>query len=47
MRWWEFDSGWLLIRVLAFFRLLTINRVENGLRDQRSESVLAGTGVKA
>jgi stearoyl-CoA desaturase (delta-9 desaturase) len=27
MKWWEFDIGWLVIRVLAFFRLLTINRV--------------------
>lgn len=27
MRWWEFDAGWLVIRVMSFFRLLTINRV--------------------
>jgi stearoyl-CoA desaturase (delta-9 desaturase) len=47
MRWWEFDSGWLLIRVLAFFRLLTINRVENGVHEQRGGSVLAGSGVEA
>jgi stearoyl-CoA desaturase (delta-9 desaturase) len=27
MRWWEFDSGWLVIRILSFCRLLKINRV--------------------
>lgn len=27
MRWWEFDSGWLVIRTMSFFRLLKINRV--------------------
>lgn len=27
MRWWEFDSGWLAIRTMSFFRLLKINHV--------------------
>lgn len=27
MRWWEFDSGWLIIRTMSFFRLVKINRV--------------------
>lgn len=27
MRWWEFDAGWLAIRILTFFRLVTINRI--------------------
>jgi stearoyl-CoA desaturase (delta-9 desaturase) len=27
MRWWEIDSGWMVIRVMSFFRLLKINRV--------------------
>jgi stearoyl-CoA desaturase (delta-9 desaturase) len=27
VKWWEFDNGWLVIRILAFFRLLKINRV--------------------
>ena len=31
VRWWEFDSGWLCIRVMAFFGLLKINRVHSGL----------------
>jgi stearoyl-CoA desaturase (delta-9 desaturase) len=28
MQWWEFDSGWLLIRIMALFGLLKINRVD-------------------
>jgi len=47
MRWWEFDAGWLAIRVLAFFRLVTINRVENGILEQRDEAALTGSGLKA
>jgi stearoyl-CoA desaturase (delta-9 desaturase) len=27
MRWWEFDSGWLAIRVMSVLGLLRINRV--------------------
>jgi stearoyl-CoA desaturase (delta-9 desaturase) len=27
MRWWEFDAGWLAIRVMSFCRMLKINRV--------------------
>lgn len=27
VHWWEFDSGWLAIRTMAFLRLLKINRV--------------------
>jgi stearoyl-CoA desaturase (delta-9 desaturase) len=27
MRWWEFDSGWMAIRIMSFFGLLKINRV--------------------
>ncbi len=27
MKWWEFDIGWLVIRVLAFVRLVKINRI--------------------
>jgi stearoyl-CoA desaturase (delta-9 desaturase) len=47
VRWWEFDSGWLLIRVLAFFRLVTINRVETGVSAARDRTVLSDSGVKA
>lgn len=47
MRWWEFDSGWLLIRVLSFFHLVTVNRVENGLIDLRTRAVIEEGGVKA
>jgi stearoyl-CoA desaturase (delta-9 desaturase) len=27
IKWWEFDMGWLIIRILSFFRLVKINRV--------------------
>lgn len=27
MRWWEFDGGWMVIRVMSFFGLVKINRV--------------------
>jgi stearoyl-CoA desaturase (delta-9 desaturase) len=47
MRWWEFDAGWLQIRILALFRLVTINRVETGVFEKRERSTLAETGVKA
>ena len=47
MRWWEFDAGWLAIRVLALFRLVTINRVENGIVEQGAAADLPGTGLKA
>lgn len=26
MRWWEFDSGWLVIRVMSLFGLVKVNR---------------------
>ncbi len=28
MKWWEFDSGYLVLRVLAFLRLAKINHVD-------------------
>jgi stearoyl-CoA desaturase (delta-9 desaturase) len=27
VKWWEFDSGWLAIRIMSFFGMLKINRV--------------------
>ena len=27
VHWWEFDFGWLVIRIMSFFHLLKINRV--------------------
>lgn len=27
VRWWEFDAGWMAIRIMSFFRLAKINRV--------------------
>jgi stearoyl-CoA desaturase (delta-9 desaturase) len=47
MRWWEFDSGWLLIRVFALFRLVTINRVETGVFANRDRSVLTENSANA
>jgi stearoyl-CoA desaturase (delta-9 desaturase) len=47
MRWWEFDAGWLIIRVLAMFRLVTINRVETGVFEERDRRALADGGIKA
>jgi len=47
MRWFEFDGGWLIIRVLAFFRLLTINRVETGVFETRDQSALSESGANA
>jgi fatty-acid desaturase len=47
MRWWEFDAGWLIIRVLDMFRLVTINRVEAGVFEERGRRALADGGIKA
>lgn len=27
VKWWEFDIGWLAIRILAFFRMVKVHRV--------------------
>jgi stearoyl-CoA desaturase (delta-9 desaturase) len=37
-KWWEFDIGWLYIRILAFFRLATIRRVAPRLKVEPSKS---------
>ena len=37
-KWWEFDIGWLYIRILAFFRLASIRRVAPRLKVEPSKS---------
>lgn len=37
-KWWEFDVGWLYIRILAFFKLATIRRVAPRLKVEPSKS---------
>ena len=46
-RWMMERGGWLIIRVLAFFRLLTINRVETGVFETRDHSALSESGANA
>src|SRR5690606_41877743 len=39
-KWWEFDIGWMYIRVLAFLRLAKIRRVAPRLKVEPSKSAI-------
>jgi stearoyl-CoA desaturase (delta-9 desaturase) len=46
-RWWEFDIGWLYIRVFQFFRLIKLNRSLPRLRLDKQKSYLDTDSLKA
>lgn len=39
-KWWEFDIGWLYIRILSFLRLATIRRVAPRLKVEQGKSAV-------
>jgi Fatty-acid desaturase len=39
-KWWEFDIGWLYIRILSFLKLATIRRVAPRLKVEPSKSAV-------
>ncbi len=46
-KWWEFDIGWLYIRLMALFGLAKVKRVAPKVRVRREGGVLNGETVQA
>ena len=46
-KWWEFDIGWMYIRILAFFRLASIRRVAPRLKVEAGKSAVDSATLQA